>query len=83
MLKLTIRWTNSFVVSCCENVSALFLNLLRSLLIIKRKKNISSKKVFLFHTLFLFAKYTELHKDSCEAFSLERENVHDIELGNL
>ena len=54
MLKLTIRWTNSFVVSCCENVSALFLNLLRSLLIIKRKKkHILKEGIPLPHFVFI------------------------------
>ena len=62
---LTIQRTSSFIVSCFENVTTLFLNLLRSLLIIQQKRKPYLQKTYSSSTLFLFAKCTELHNDSC------------------
>ena len=61
---LTIQWTSSFIVSCFENVISLFLNLLRSLLIIQRERKPYLQKTYPSSTLFLFAKCSELHNDS-------------------
>ena len=62
---LTVQRTSSLVVSCFENVTALFLNLLRSLFIIQRKRKPYLQRRHSSSTLLLFAKYSELHNDSC------------------
>lgn len=62
---LTIQRTSSFIVSFLENVTTLFLNLLQSFLIIQRKRKPYLQERYSSSTLFLFAKCTELHNDSC------------------